>query len=174
MLTRRFLLRLLVAAILACAATPGWTQNTLHLPHGDDFAMLGKEARARQAPIIIAFVQKSCGYCTIAKREYLVPLQRGAGSRGEIILREVDIEQNRRVSDFDGKAMSSKEFSRRYRVERVPTVVVVDDRGDPVVPPLVGLVSEDFYSLYLDQAVEAGRLRMRTPPRHGGAGAAPR
>ena len=70
--------------------------------------------------------------------------------------------------------MSSKEFSRRYHVERVPTVVVVDDRGNLVAPPIVGLVSEDFYSVYLDHAIEAGRLRMRSAPRQGGAGAAPR
>ena len=171
MLTRGSLIRLLVAAILACTATLTGAQPSTQLPAGADFAALGKEARARHVPIVIAFVQKSCPYCAIAKRDYLVPLQRGAGSRGEVIVREVDIEQHGALSDFSGRVTNPKDFSRSYRVERVPTVVVVDDHGEPVAPALVGLVSEDFYDTYLYQAVEAGRARMRSTPRQRGAGA---
>ena len=88
MLTGRSLLRLLVAAILACGAPLSFAQ----LPRGEDFAALAREARARHAPILIAFVQESCAYCAIAKRDYLVPMHLGAGARGELIMREVDID----------------------------------------------------------------------------------
>ena len=164
MLTGRSLLRLLVAPILACGATFSAAQ----LPRGDDFAALGSEARARQAPILIAFVQKSCSYCTIAKRDYLVPMQLGAGLRGEVIMREVDIDSRATLKGFDGKAVSPGAFSRHFRVKIVPTVVVVDDRGELLAPPLVGLISDDFYSTYLEQAVAAGQVRMRATPRQRG------
>jgi len=174
MVTGRSLPRLLVAAILACAATLSCAQSLSHLQRGGDFAALAKEARARQAPIVIAFVRQSCGYCAIAKRDYLVPMQREAGTEGKVIVREVDIEKSGTLSDFSGRATNPKAFSLRYRVELVPTVVVVDDRGELVAPPIVGLLSDDFYGSYLEQAVQAGRLRMRNAPRQGGAGAAGR
>ena len=166
MLTGRSLLRLLVAAILACGAPLSFAQ----LPRGEDFAALAREARARHAPILIAFVQESCAYCAIAKRDYLVPMHLGAGARGELIMREVDIDSRASLKGFDGKPESPATFSRRYRVKRFPTVVVVDDRGEPVAPPVVGLIADDFYGVYLEQAVEAGLLRMRAPRAQGGAG----
>jgi thioredoxin-related protein len=167
MLTGRFLLPLLVAPILACGATLSCAQ----IPRGEDFAALAREARERQAPILIAFVQASCAYCTIAKRDYLEPMQRGAGSRGELIMREVDIDSGATLRNFAGKEVSSTMFAQHYRVTRFPTVVVVDDRGEPVAPPIVGLISDDFYGLYLEQAVAAGQVRMRAPRRQGGVGA---
>ena len=174
MVTGRSLLQLLVAAILACAAALSCAQSPAHLQRGKDFAALAKEARARQAPIVIAFVRQSCGYCAIAKRDYLVPMEREAGAQGKVIVREVDIEQGGTLSDFGGRATNPKAFSLRYRVGIVPTVVVVDDRGELVAPPIVGLLSDDFYGSYLQQAIEAGRVRMRTAPRQGGTGGAGR
>jgi hypothetical protein len=49
------------------------------------------------------------------------------------------------------------------QVRLVPTVLVVDTRGEPVAAPIVGLLAPDFYQLYLEQAVEAGVLKLRAP-----------
>jgi thioredoxin-related protein len=162
MLSNRSLRRLLVAAILACAASASAAQSTAHLPRADDFAMLAKEARARRVPIMIAFVQESCAYCAIAKRDYLVPMHLDAKLRDRVIIREVDIDRRAKLRDFDGRAASPAEFSRRYLVRRVPTVVVVGEGGELLAAPVVGLLLEDFYGLYLEQAVEAGLIKLRT------------
>jgi thioredoxin-related protein len=174
MLSSRFLPRLLVAAILACASALPCAQSTGQLPRADDFATLAKEARARRAPIMIAFVQETCIYCAIAKRDYLVPMHLDAGLRDQVIIREVDIDRHAELRDFTGKAAAPKDFSRRYRVKRVPTVVVVDDRGELLAPPVVGLLSEHFYGLYLQQAMEAGLIKLRAAPDQRRPGAAAR
>lgn len=174
MLSSQSLRRLLVAAILACGATATCAQGTAQLPRGDDFAVLGKEARARRTPIMIAFVQASCIYCTIAKRDHLVPMHLDAKLRDQVIIREVDIDRREKLRDFNGEAATPQEFSQRYQVKRVPTVVVVDDRGKPLAPPVVGLLVEDFYGFYLQQAVEAALAKLRAAPAQRRAGEASR
>lgn len=170
MLSSRFLRRLLVAAILACATTAPLAQEAGHLPHADDFAALAKEARARRAPIVIAFVQASCNYCAIAKRDYLVPMHRDAKWREQIVMREVDLDRNAPFRDFNGAATFPSDFSRRYGVNRVPTVVVVNHRGELLAPPIVGLLTEDFYGFYLEEAIAAGIAKLSAAASQGGAG----
>ena len=172
MLSNRSLRRLLVAAILACAATAFSAQSTGHLPRADDLAMLAEEARARRVPIMIAFVQESCPYCAIAKRDFLVPMHLDAKLQDRVIIREVDLDRHAKLRDFSGKAVSPEALSRHYRVKRVPTVVVVGHRGEQLAPPVVGLLLEDFYGHYLEQAIEVGLNKLRAAPdqRRPGAG----
>jgi thioredoxin-related protein len=57
--------------------------------------------------------------------------------------------------------VSVRDFAKRYGIRAVPTVIVFDGGGAQVTQPLVGLSSVDFYGLYLEQAIEAGLLKMR-------------
>lgn len=43
----------------------------------------------------------------------------------------------------------------------MPTLIVFDADGKPVGSPLVGLLTEDFYRLYIEQAIESGLTKMR-------------
>ncbi len=174
MASTRFLQRLLVAAILACATTAPLAQHAGHLPHADDLTALADEARARRVPIVIAFVQASCNYCAIAKRDYLVPMHRDAKWREQIVMREVDLDRQAQFRDFNGTATFPSDFSRRYGVKRVPTVVVVDSRGELLAPPVVGLLSEDYYGFYLEEAIAAGVTKLRAAAVQRGAGAGAR
>ena len=40
-------------------------------------------------------------------------------------------------------------------------VLVVDPHGKPLAEPIIGLTSTDFYNLYLEQAIDAGRIALR-------------
>lgn len=149
------------AAILACAALPAGAKPGSELRFADDLAALASTARTQRAPLLIVFTQASCIHCEIAKRDYLVPMQHDAEFLGKVIIREIDVDSRAKLRDFNGRTISQKEFSQRYRVNRVPTVIVMDDAGAPAAPPIVGLLSDDFYRLYLQQAVDEGRLKMR-------------
>lgn len=114
---------------------------------------------------MIAFTQESCRYCQRAKRDYLEPMQASDNVRQMAIMREVDIDSRAALRDFEGQAVTRKDFARRYAVKRVPTVIVVDDRGKPLSSPVVGLLADDFYRLYLEQAIEEGLYKLRSAPR---------
>lgn len=150
-----------IAAILACAAATAAAHATDELRIADDLTVVAWQAREHRIPIMIAFTQAGCNYCYAAKRDYLVPMDRSAELRDKVIILEVDIDSKSRLRDFGGQAITLREFSQRYEVKRVPTVIVMDDGGRPVASPIIGLMAEDFYRLYLQQAIDEGLIRMR-------------
>ena len=159
MLLAKFSRRVLLAAILALPAAPAAAQE--QLSYADDLAQTAREAAARRVPVMIVFTEVSCPYCARAKRDTLVPLQSRGALADKVIVREVDVASSRRLRDFGGRATTHREYARTQRVQRVPTVVVMDPQGEPVAPPIVGLIAEDFYRLYLQQAIEVGLYRLR-------------
>jgi len=166
MIFKEFFGRVWIAAILACAAAAAAAQTTGALRLADDLAAVARQAREHRIPIMIAFTQASCEYCYAAKRDYLVPMDRSAGLRDKVIILEVDIDSGSTLRDFGGQTVTHREFAQRYEVKRVPTVIVMDDGGRPVASPIVGLMAEDFYRLYLQQAIDEGLVRLRStrPP----------
>lgn len=88
-------------------------------------------------------------------------MQQDPAWRDRMLLREIDVRSTGTLRDFAGRPTTAREFSRSKRIRTVPTVMVFDDTGKPVIDPIIGLASEDFYKLYLEQAIEAGMMRMR-------------
>ena len=151
----------MIAAILACAAIVSGAQGIAQLQHADDLAATAAKARAGGLPILLAFTAAGCPYCARARNEYLLPLQSGAAYGSRVVIREIDIRSTGALRGFSGESMSPASLARRYRVTRVPTVIVVDYDGKPLAEPIVGLLAEDFYLLYLERAIDAGHLALK-------------
>ncbi len=141
----------------ALATAPAHAQLQL----ADDLAQVAAEARARRVPVLVAFMQKSCPYCAIARRDYLIPLQSDPKWKNRVLIREIDIDRSTPMRDFSGAAGKHRTFARSHGVTRVPTLIVFDADGKPVAPPIIGLLADDFYRLYIEQAIEAGQTRMQ-------------
>lgn len=152
----RFCRCLIVTCGLLFTASAG-----AQLQAAGDLAQLAAHARAQRTPVLIAFMQQTCPYCRVARRDYLVPLQNDPRWRGRVLIREVDVDRGTRMHDFDGNTTTHRDFARKHSVRRVPTVMVFDAGGKVVAPPIIGLLTEDFYRLYIEQAVEAGLVSMR-------------
>jgi thioredoxin-related protein len=134
-LAKRFR-RALIVAILALAALPACAGEALTL--ADDLAATAVAAGTRRVPVMIVFTEATCPYCTRAKRDYLVPMQSLGPFADKMIVREVDVASDRRLRDFAGRLTTHSEYARRMQVRLVPTVLVVDTRGEPVAAPIVG------------------------------------
>ena len=150
----------LLAAILALPAASAGAQN--RLAYADDLTASAREAAARRVPLMIVFTETSCRHCALAKRDYLVPLQASGPFREKVLVREVDVASSRKLVDFDAQATTHREFARTRGIHVVPTVIVVDSRGGPLAQPIVGLLTPDFYRLYLEHAIEEGLFKLRT------------
>ena len=159
LLAKKIVRRALLAAILALIAGPAAAQE--RLAYADDLSTIAAEAAARRVPLMIVFTEASCPWCTRAKRDYLVPLQARGSFADKVIVREVDVSTDRRLRGFDGEQTTHREFGRLLQVRRVPTVMVMDSRGEPLAQPIVGLLSQDFYRLTLEQAIEEGLYKLR-------------
>jgi thioredoxin-related protein len=152
--------RALWLLILACAfAAPG--AHAGPLPLASNLAEAARMAREQRVPVLIAFTLKTCPYCAAARRDYLEPMHVSEKWRGKAIMLELQLDGPQALRDFAGNVTTARDFARRFSIRSVPTVIVFDDSGKPAATPLVGLSSGDFYSLYLEQAVEAGLIEMR-------------
>jgi len=166
-----FLLRFtrgLVIAILACtclsaAAQTGAAREPLRM--ADDLQAAAQQAREQRVPLLLAFMLKTCPYCAAARRDYLEPMQADAQWRDKVIMLEIELDTPRALRGFDGTETTSRDFAKLHNIRSVPTIIVVDDRGNPATSPLIGLSSGDFYGLYLQQAIEAGLIAMRADAR---------
>lgn len=139
------------------AAAPAAAQL---LPAGD-LAQAAATARAQRAPVLIAFMERSCPYCAIARRDYLMPLQSDPRWRDRVLIREVDVGRNTAMLDFSGAKTTQRAYARSLGIKRVPTLIVFDADGQQAALPITGLLADDFYRLYIEQAIEAGLTRMR-------------
>lgn len=157
---RRFGLGLLILSCVAgCASLP---PPSAPLEYADDLVAAGKLSASRQTPIMLVFTHPDCPYCVTAKKEHIEQLHVSRNYGSKVIVREVEAENTKlALRDFDGKATTHAELARRYNIKSVPTVIVVDARGKPLGDPIIGIVTPDFYNLYLEQAIDAGRLQLR-------------
>ena len=155
----------IAAAILTCAFAAQAADAAQQFPPidiADDFTVIGKLAAQRKAPIMLVFTRPECPYCTRAKREHLEPMRVSQNYGAKFLMREIVAADERTVlRDFDGKETTHGDFARKYDIRSVPTVLVVDAKGKPLAEPIIGLTSTDFYNLYLEQAVDAGRMALR-------------
>jgi thioredoxin-related protein len=151
----RFWFLIVTCALLGAAPAMGQLQQA------DDLAQVAAEARDKRIPVLVAFMQQSCPYCAVARRNHLLPLQSDPLWRNRVLIREVDVDRNTSMRDFSGAATTHRAFARLHDVRKVPTLIVFDADGKSVGSPLVGLLTEDFYRLYIEQAIESGLTRMR-------------
>jgi len=159
MLLAKMIRRALLTAIQALIAAPAAAQD--RLAYADDLAAIAADAAARRVPLMIVYTEASCPWCTRAKRDYLVPLQARGPLASKVIVRVVDVSTDRSLRGFGGEETTHREFGRLHQVTRVPTIMILDPRGESLAQPIVGLLSEDFYRLYLEQAIEEGLFKLR-------------
>jgi thioredoxin-related protein len=155
----------LLLLILACAIPASFAQApATALLYADDFAALGRSAAASGVPIMLVLTRPGCPYCVRAKRDHLEPLSVSPAYGSKVVMREIEAPNQRiPLRDFDGTPTTHGDFARKYAVKTVPTVLMVDSGGKPLSDALVGLNVPEFYNLYLEQAIDAARLKLRAP-----------
>ncbi len=126
----------------------------------ENFAALGDRARAGRLPILLLVSQSDCPYCELLKREILRPMLISGDYDGRVLIRELLIDSELPVRDFDGRAVVPDALAKRYRVRLTPTVLFLDDRGREVAERIVGINTVDFYAYYLDAAIDAAGARL--------------
>ena len=120
------------------------------------------EAQRKQIPVLMFFSMKHCPFCIEVEEDYLKPMLRNAEYDGKIIIRKIRIDGTDSVKDFAGKERDADEFSEDYSVSMVPTLVLVDSRGNKIAPAIIGITNSHYYSSELDRAIEASTQKIRS------------
>jgi len=153
---RRFLL---LAPALAIPARAG-ADAAAEVPLAMDLGADGRLSRRRKIPIVILFSLPGCPYCEIVRRSHLNPMLRDPGQAGRAIIRQIDVGSDLRITGFKGERTTHEAIARAHDVRSAPVVAFWDGAGQPVADPLKGMLLPDFYSAYLDAALETARSRL--------------
>lgn len=156
MKARAALAVLALAAVPTLAAKPARTPGP-QLPELSHATRDLREAGDPGVVFVVLFSLPDCHYCAEVRTQYLAPLARDPALRGQLVIREVDMNGKRTLTDFDGATVTQAAFARRLKVQFAPTVVFLDAHGRPVASPLVGAGKADFYGAYLDDAIATAR-----------------
>ncbi|MHB1083248.1 MAG: SoxW family protein [Thiobacillus sp.] len=142
-------------------ALPGTAGAASGLIHAKNFKTDARDAAQRKVPILMLFSTPGCHYCAQVKSEYLVPMQQDSAYRKRVIIREVTVGSTTPLIDFDGTPTTEGAFAATHKVSIVPTVLVLDTRGNDVGEAIVGLLIPDFYFGYLEAAIDEGGRKVR-------------
>lgn len=156
---RRFLLGMpaLAWALAAKAASPP------AIPLATDLQVDGRLVRRRQAPIVVLFSLPGCPYCEIVRRSHLAPLLADPKQSSRVIVRQVDIDSDEAVVGFSGERTTHAAIAKAHDVRSAPVVAFWDGEGRPIAEPLKGMLLADFYSAYLESALQDARKRLGAP-----------
>lgn len=154
----RWLAAILTCMPLALGAAP------LELPAPRNLQQEAADMARTGKPMVVLYSRPGCQWCDQA-RTYLAPMAREEGSRDAALYRQIDLDSDAPLVDFQGRRGTQRSFAERERVRFTPTVVVYGPRGERLAEPIVGMRLADFYGQYLEQAIATARERLNAVPR---------
>jgi thioredoxin-related protein len=131
---------------------PSWFSETF-----PDFREDVRDATKQGKRLMIYFGQDGCPYCKALMQTNFSQPRIVEKTRRSFVALALNIWGDRKVTGFDGKPASEKEFARAERVQFTPTVLFLDEKGD-IVARLNGYYPPHRFEAALDYV--AGRLEM--------------
>jgi thioredoxin-related protein len=140
------------------------SEDEARIPMVDDFQADGRAAAQRGVPILLAVTREGCPYCARLRRDFLSPMIRSGEYREKALIREMMMEPDSEVLDFDGLGTSTAKMARAWGVGITPTVLLLDSRGRTLHQPIVGINNSEMYGYYLDRAIELAQSAAAARP----------
>ena len=162
---RRNLPRLMpwiLAWLLALPALAAGPEPAAGLPLCSSFAADGLIAQQRKVPILVFYTRPPCPWCMQARLEQLLPLANDPAAAGRVLIREVVLDSRTPLVDFDGRSITHGDFAKAHRINMVPTLDFLDERGNRLVEPIVGVRVADYYGAVIDRAIDESLAKLRT------------
>jgi thioredoxin-related protein len=149
----------------ATTAAKAMRAKEVNLPPLSDWAVVASAAQKAQIPIIVMVSLEGCGFCKVVRQSHLLPIwtQENAQEKPppRAIVRQIEISGSQILVDANGAMMSHATFAKHLGAKVAPTVYFLNAKGEQIAPPLEGGLLPDFYSAYLDEALEIATAKIR-------------
>lgn len=129
------------------------------VPTTYDLAADATTAAQAGVPLLLVFAQHYCEFCDRLDREILNPAQATGAYNGKVLVRRFMMDSRSLVRDFNGVKHEASELAHQMKVYVTPTLLFVDGHGTELASRIVGIDSGEFFSAYLDEAIDAARKR---------------
>ncbi len=126
-----------------------------------DFQRLAQLMHQKNLPLLLEFHAESCSYCRLLEEDFLNPMTTSNEYRDKIIVRQIQIDLDEEVIDFQGNKTTSGQFSRRYNAFMTPTMIFLDANGVEVAERIVGINTPSLFSAYIDIEIEKALSKVR-------------
>ncbi len=133
------------------------------IPVATDFSADGATAKAQSAPILLLVSQHYCSFCKQIKRDILHPMIKAGDYQGQLLMRELFIDQQPKVIDFHGKPQRSASISRSYGVNLTPTLLFLGPEGEELSRRIVGYYTPEMFFYYVDEAIKEAIEKLSHP-----------
>ena len=130
------------------------------LPPARDFVADARLSAAKQQPIVVLVNLPGCPHCELVRRSYLLPLLNETAAAHAPIIRQVELNGERQLIDFNGKRITQGAFSRRLGITLAPVVLFFSPQGKQLAEPLIGSMIADFYGAYFDASLASARAAL--------------
>ena len=153
-------------AVFGCALLwllAGGLQADTRVPVADNLHQDGRQALARQLPILLAFSADDCSYCELLEEDFLQPMLLSGEYEDSIIIRKLVLDNGSSVTDFSGRRTAATRLSDHYRVFVTPTILFVNGNGRELAERMVGINTPELFGGYLDACVETALAVIRNP-----------
>jgi len=122
-----------------------------------DLSVMLKRAAARELVVVGFYTSHSCPWCVAVRREQLEPRLR-SNDHPKIAIIEFDADADSAFTLPDGRRQTARQWAQALGFRLTPTVAVLDRTAKPIISPLVGYSSRDFYGAYLEEQIRQAQL----------------
>jgi len=119
-------------------------------------AML-KRAAAREVVVLGFYTSHSCPWCVAVRREQLEPRLRST-DLPKVSIIEFDADSDAAFTLPDGRRQTARQWAHTLGFRLTPTLAALDRTAKPIVSPLAGYSSRDFYGAYLEEQIRQAQL----------------
>ena len=126
----------------------------------EDFAALGRLARAENKVIFLEVSASYCGYCRTLEEHIIGPMMISGDYDDYVLFRKIDIDSSYPMKNFDGSATSPSRFSFQVNASLTPTLMFLGPDGEEVSERIVGVNTLELYGEYVDIALAKGHAAL--------------
>ena len=160
-MTIQILFHSVIALFISAVITTAHAQG---LPEANNFFEDAKTQGDNRVSVVM-ISQRGCSYCELIHDDFLNPMHQGGQYKDRVLFRELKIDSNSALIDFDGQKITPKRFANRYKASLTPTLLFLDHQGQTLAPNMVGVNTPEFYGYYLDQSIDKAMRLLKSPER---------
>ncbi|MFZ5464652.1 MAG: hypothetical protein ACOZB1_14230 [Pseudomonadota bacterium] len=151
---------LAVLALILAWPPPPTAAAPREIPRADNLAADASRMRAARIPLLVLYSQADCHWCELVRRDHLLPLLSRPGSGARLLIRQIDIDSDKPLTDFGGSRITHRAFARREGAKVTPTLAVYGPDGRRLAEPLVGVRIADYYGTYIERLIEQAQQNL--------------
>lgn len=149
-----FILSLLFVLLAKTALASPAVENV------NDLRKLKQQMKQEGVPTLLLFSTEGCRYCEAIRENYLVPMMKAGTYNGQILFRQLEMNEYSLLRNEQGKLIGGDEVALRYLVDVAPTILFVDAEGKEVAKRIVGLSGADYFDKTLQLHIDQARKNM--------------